>query len=67
VAAIEEILTNFLPLVGGIAGITLIYAVIMTWLGILRNKREDRMEKQQQEMEKMIRDLWIEWIRTKGK
>jgi hypothetical protein len=56
---------SILPYVGGLAGATVIYFIIMVVLAYSRHKREERMERSQVRTERMTRDLWLDWMRRR--
>lgn len=56
---------TILPYVGGLAGATLLYFIIMVVYSQARYKIERRMELRQQRIERMTRDLWFDWLRRK--
>ena len=55
----------WVSLLGGIAGVTLLYLSVMTFIALSRHRRECRMEERQVKMERMVRDLWVDWVRRK--
>jgi len=56
---------SFMPWVGGLAGLNLIYCVVMIWFARERHLRESRLEHRQIRQAQMLRDLWFDWVRRK--
>jgi len=61
----EDVLPHIIPYIGGAAGISLVYAVTMVWLAILRHRSEARLEARQERMARQVRDLWLDWLRRR--
>lgn len=55
----------WVSLLGGIAGVTLLYLSVMVVIALSRHRRDRRMEERQLKMERMVRDLWVDWVRRK--
>lgn len=61
------LLDSVLPLVGGIAGATVLYFIVMSFFAYYRHKREEKVARSVVRIERMTRDLWFDWVRNGGR